>query len=410
MTSETPEESRENERGAERPASNEEPRSSESVSGEAANKETPKESRQEAKRTDGVSTSEASRGSSDLRSDGGVPLNIANHEEEKRKREQETADEDEASKRDDEKATPDSEKAANDAEDASEDSTHENILGEDIDVDADDEEAEPVELLVQLAEEGEIEPWDIDIVTVTDKFLDRLDGADLRTSGRALFYASVLLRMKSDAMLADDDEDEEPEDPWDAWGPDAEMPMEGDGDFPDYDPVNQLEDEMERRLERKTARGSPETLDELVRELRERERGSWWKESRSYDTSKSPSGFSRGTQTLDYHTGDDMRMDDEPSEDEALGTAHDEHIEQVIDDVRVELESHYDAGREEVLYAEIETAGGSRIETFLAVLFLSHRGTVVLEQDDLFGDLWVRDAAVVNADADDAEETSATAD
>ena len=52
-----------------------------------------------------------------------------------------------------------------------------------------DDEVEPVELLVQLAEEGEIEPWDIDIVDVTDKFLARLDGADLRTSGRALFYA-----------------------------------------------------------------------------------------------------------------------------------------------------------------------------------------------------------------------------
>ena len=85
----------------------------------------------------------------------------------------------------------------------------------------DDDEVEPVELLVQLAEEGEIEPWDIDIVRVTDAFLERLDETDLRTTGRALFYASVLLRMKSDGMLADDDEDEEPEpEPW-------EVAMEG---------------------------------------------------------------------------------------------------------------------------------------------------------------------------------------
>src|SRR6056297_2331866 len=85
----------------------------------------------------------------------------------------------------------------------------------------DDDEVEPVELLVQLAEEGEIEPWDIDIVQVTDAFLEKLDETDLRTTGRALFYASVLLRMKSDGMLADDDEDEEPEpEPW-------EVAMEG---------------------------------------------------------------------------------------------------------------------------------------------------------------------------------------
>jgi len=115
---------------------------------------------------------------------------------------------------------------------------------------------------VQLAEEGEIEPWDIDIVQVTDAFLEKLDETDLRTTGRALFYASVLLRMKSDGMLADDDgDDEEPEpEPW-------EVAMEGGAPDPadgDFDPIDELEAEMDRRLDRKNTRGSPETLDELV--------------------------------------------------------------------------------------------------------------------------------------------------
>ena len=44
---------------------------------------------------------------------------------------------------------------------------------------------------------------------------------------------------------------------------------------------------------------------------------------------------------------------------------------------------------------EIVEAGGSRVETFLGVLFLSHRGHVVLHQDDLFGDLWIRNPAAV---------------
>ncbi|WP_048076992.1 segregation/condensation protein A, partial [Halorubrum sp. AJ67] len=95
----------------------------------------------------------------------------------------------------------------------------------------DDDEVEPVELLVQLAEEGEIEPWDIDIVQVTDAFLEKLDETDLRTTGRALFYASVLLRMKSDGMLADDDEDEEPEpEPWKV-AMEGGAPDPADGDF-----------------------------------------------------------------------------------------------------------------------------------------------------------------------------------
>jgi len=254
------------------------------------------------------------------------------------------------------------------------------LFGPDEDADDGEDDVEPVELLVQLAKDGEIEPWDIDIVEVTDKFLDALDEADLRTSGRALFYASVLLRMKSDVLLEPDEPDEpEPE----------KEPWEDDFEETGFDPVDALEEEMDRRLERKDARGTPETLDELVRSLREAERGSWWKESRSYDTDGSPKGFQRGTQTLDYRSGDDMRLDDEPTEAEALGTAHDEDIEATIEDVDAALSTQFDRGREEVLYTEIANTGGTRVETFLALLFLAHRGSVYLSQDELFGDLWV---------------------
>lgn len=304
------------------------------------------------------------RSESPLRTDGGdIPLNIAGHDDERQARE-----------------------AANNGEQPAED---DGILSE-FDVDEsseDDDEVEPVELLVQLAKDGEIEPWDIDIVVVTDKFLDRMDDADLRAGGRALFYASVLLRMKSDAML---DDDEPEEDAWDA--PDDPMAAEGGAG----DPFAALEKEIDRRLDRKHARGTPQTLDELVRELRDRERETVWKESRTYDTSASPHGYSRGTQTLDYHSGDDLRLDDEPTEADALGTAHDEHMEDVINDVYVALREHYDQGRDEVLYEEIAAAGGDRVNTFLGLLFLSHRGQIRLQQDELFGDLWVQDPAAVS--------------
>ena len=302
---------------------------------------------------------------SELRTDGGtadeIPLNIAGHDAEKKRRE------------------------------ATEEADDDGILSE-FDVsdprESAGDEVEPVELLVQLADDGEIDPWDIDVVTVTDKFLNRLDGSDLRTGGRALFYASVLLRMKSDAMWADD-EPEEPEfepEPWEL------APGEEPEGF-EPDPFDRLEREMDRRIERKRARGMPETLDELVRDLREHERDTWWKSSRTYDTSGSPSGYSRGTQTLDYHTGDDFRLDDEPTAEEVTGQTHDEHMEDIINDVYRALRTHYDRGREEVLFAEVREAGGSVVNTFLGLLFLAHRGQIRLQQDDLFGDLWVRDPA-----------------
>jgi len=149
--------------------------------------------------------------------------------------------------------------------------------------------------------------------------------------------------MKSDGMLADDDgDDEEPEpEPW-------EVAMEGGAPDPadgDFDPIDELEAEMDRRLDRKNTRGSPETLDELVRELREAERGSWWKDSREYDTSESPHGHARGTQTLDYHTGDEFRRDGERADrgrsDRPYPTTD---IEEVIVGIDNALRTQFDRG------------------------------------------------------------------
>ena len=276
-----------------------------------------------------------------------------------------------------------------------------------------DDEVEPVELLVQLAEDGEIEPWDIDIVEVTDAFLSKLEATDLRTSARALFYASVLLRMKGDELLdpTENEPDDEPE-PWEqAFEDGAGVDDEADG-APGFDPVDELEAEMDRRLDRKSTRGNPETLDELVRELREAERDNWWKRRREYDTSDTGGG-GYGTQTVDYRAADDFREDDEPTEGDVTANTHTEDIESVIEQVQAALAPEFDNGRSEVLYAEIEAAGGRPFMTYLALLFLSHRGELRLQQDDLFGDLWVQDPAQRSEDDEQDEpdeELEATAD
>jgi len=63
---------------------------------------------------------------------------------------------------------------------------------------------DPIEILVGLAERGEIDPWNINIIEVTDRFLSELERRrelNLKLSGRTLFYAATLLRMKSEQLL-----------------------------------------------------------------------------------------------------------------------------------------------------------------------------------------------------------------
>ena len=242
---------------------------------------------------------------------------------------------------------------------------------------------EPVDVLVNLAKEGEIDPWDIDIVEVTDKFLDRLDEADLARSGRGILYASILLRMKSD-YLVEEDGDDEPDDegPMElGWNAEAEGPGGPQGPA-GPDPIDRLEREFERRLDRKRVRdrSTPETLDELVRELRERERGSWWKEHREYDTSEDAVEIGGGGAVA------------QPTTEDAMETAHEDDIEAHIDDVWARLAEEFEA-RNEILFRELLPADAEKhdvIVTFLSCLFLANRGRLGLEQDELYGDLWLQ--------------------
>src|SRR5512133_1955431 len=83
---------------------------------------------------------------------------------------------------------------------------------------------DPVEILVGMAERGEIDPWNINIIEVTDRFLSELDRRrelNLQVSGRTLFYASTLLRMKSEQLtVAEAPEEVEEGDGEDLFGDD----------------------------------------------------------------------------------------------------------------------------------------------------------------------------------------------
>ncbi len=59
------------------------------------------------------------------------------------------------------------------------------------------------DVLVRIVVEEKMDPWDIDIVKLTDlfmKYLERMKYLDLRIPGRFILVAAILLRMKSDIL------------------------------------------------------------------------------------------------------------------------------------------------------------------------------------------------------------------
>ncbi len=77
-----------------------------------------------------------------------------------------------------------------------------------------------IALLIDLAERGEIDPWDVQVIDVVDRFLSRLiisDRRDLYDSGQAMLYAAMLVLLKANSLSdiqtsyeqAEDDRDED---------------------------------------------------------------------------------------------------------------------------------------------------------------------------------------------------------
>ena len=56
-------------------------------------------------------------------------------------------------------------------------------------------EVDGIEILVNMAKQGKIDPWNVDIVEVTDKYLTHLfqsKAQNLRLTGRTLLFAAII--------------------------------------------------------------------------------------------------------------------------------------------------------------------------------------------------------------------------
>ncbi len=208
---------------------------------------------------------------------------------------------------------------------------------------------EPIEILVNLAKNGEIDPWNVDIVEVTDKFLrqlEEMEKMDLRISGRTLLYASILLRMKSNVLV----EVEEPiiEDEYEQF------------EVSDY-PVPALP------LRRSSKR--PVTLEELLSELKKAE----LVEKRRLERIKN------------------IKDERHATLKEVLSIAHEEDIESRVGKMRNLLNELFEK-QKHIKFSDLSDSldRSGRVMAYLAILFLATRKEIWLEQEELFGELFIR--------------------
>lgn len=225
---------------------------------------------------------------------------------------------------------------------------------------------EPVEILVAMAERGELDPWNVDIVEVTDRFLselERLKEIDLRISGRTLFFAATLLRMKSEYLEETDEEGEEfledIDDYTDDFGFDDVFSVEN---F--TEPIERLEKEIKRRIGRKRLRKRPVTLYELIKELKTAEK----EERRRYRKRK---------------VSPPLQIEVE----DIVDLAHEENFEDAIAFV-LECFEKAKLGNEIVTLQVLSSETGLDLrDVYIPLLFLMLEGKLLILQDEFFGEI-----------------------
>jgi segregation and condensation protein A len=231
---------------------------------------------------------------------------------------------------------------------------------------------DPVEILVGLAERGEIDPWNINIIEVTDRFLSELERCrqlNLQVSGRTLFYAATLLRMKSEHLeLLSDPAEEGLDEDDELYGEDYDLAMDSETDYHGrLGPIELLEHEIQRRLDRKNMRKSPVTLFELIIELKNIE-----KEER------------RRRRLTD--TGDDLLI----YADDVVNIAHDEGYQESAMTVLEECLDCIELEKEMTLVQLCQKLEWGIPEVYIPLLFLALEGRCSLRQEEFFGDIFVQ--------------------
>ena len=234
-----------------------------------------------------------------------------------------------------------------------------------------------LEILVQLAEKGDIDPWDIDIIEVTDKFLAALDKSpreNLLNAGRAIFFASVLLRLKSDILLNISNETLLSSQQTENFFPEDDLLFNQDEVRLD---LSKLESFIVRSSLGKQQRKRKISLSDLIFALQQAEEE---EERRAL----------RAKMRADRA----FTIDASELPENVLEIAHEEDIEEVTSKVEAIIQEHLTDDKP-ITLSFISGIINNKTTPFLALLFLSHSQKVVLEQKEFYGEVFIHRAGTV---------------
>lgn len=255
--------------------------------------------------------------------------------------------------------------------------TEENIL----DIDTSDEALDGIALLVSMAKTGKIDPWNIDIVDVTDKYLIQMaekKASNLKNTGRTIWLASVLLKLKSNVLVGLDPMD------FDSVMAQENFEEYNDDFEADYnvEPVRKnnvvsIDEALKRRLSTRLNRKRTVTLQDLIKQLKfyeELDKKQALKNTleRAKKRARSYANFSA---------------------EDIVNLAHEEYIDKTVEKIKVKLENIF-LNSTKVELENLIDVGMDKISAYIALLFLSAETDIELVQKEFYGELYIQKSSV----------------
>lgn len=235
-------------------------------------------------------------------------------------------------------------------------------------------EVDGIEILVNMAKQGKIDPWNVDIVEVTDKYLTHLfqsKAQNLRLTGRTLLFAAILLKLKSNVLEGLDVLDFEPPRE-DEFGYDDEMPLDYEEEYIPTNNVISIDEVLQRRTSVRLNHNRVVTLRDLIRQLE------------FYEMLDKKQSLKNAHERAKRRVQNYARL----SADDIINLAHDEYIENGVQRLRANLEEILNR-QDKIELTELTLLGMDRVNAYISLLFLTVDSDYDLMQDEFYGDLYV---------------------
>lgn len=236
-------------------------------------------------------------------------------------------------------------------------------------------EVDGIEILVNMAKQGKIDPWNVNIVDVTDKYLMHLfqsKAQNLRLTGRTLLFAAILLKLKSNVLEGIDIMDFEPQHGDDFDYSDDEQPDYSTDDNIPTNNVISIDEVLQRRTSVRLNHNRVVTLRDLIRQLE------------FYEQLDKKQSLKNAHERAKRRVQSYARL----SVEDIINLPHDEYIENGIQRLKANLEEILNR-QDRIELNELTLLGMDRISAYISLLFLTAESDYDLEQDEFYSDLYV---------------------